>query len=200
MEINNSFEVAAPPPQVWDLLLDVERIAPCMPGAELTEVVDERTWRGRVRMRIGPVSLNYTGQVVIEERDDDAMTVTLRAEGAEVSGKGQAAAKVRSRVEATADGGSRVLISNDLALAGMAAQFGGRMIADVSNHLTQQFATCLGAKLASPDRDDAMAPPATPRELPGLRLAFWALFRALGRLLRLSGRRDNPNAAGRRQP
>jgi carbon monoxide dehydrogenase subunit G len=181
MDIKDSFTVTAPPAEVWNLLLDVERVAPCMPGAELTEVVDDRTWKGRVRMKIGPVTMNYAGQVFMTERDDENMRVTLRAEASELSGKGNAAATVRARVEETPEGGSHVSIVQTLALSGAAAQFGGRMIGDVSAHLTKQFAECLSAKLGGDGSQQA--PPV--REIRALRLAAWALLRTLGRLLRL---------------
>jgi uncharacterized protein len=205
VQIENSFVVSVPPPRVWDLLLDVTKVAQCMPGAELTEVVDDRTWKGRVRLRLGPVSMNYSGTVIMTERDDAAYSVVLRAEGRETGGKGNAAATVRSRVEPTDDGGSRVQISQDLQLSGAAAQFGNRMIQDVSSRLTQQFADCLGAQLSAADAS-ADAGPATedsatateaattqgraaavtaPSEIPALRLALWAILRAIGRLLHL---------------
>jgi uncharacterized protein len=192
VRIENSFVVAAPPPEVWKLLLDVEKVAPCMPGAELTEVVDDRTWKGRVRLRVGPVSMNYSGTVHMTERDDANLPVTLRAEGRETSGKGNAAATIRSSVQPSG-GGSKVLIDQDLQLSGMAAQFGSRMIQDVSAHLTQQFADGLSAQLsASPGES---APVTQPTELPALRLALWAVLRALARLLHLpSARRQE--AAG----
>lgn len=192
MQIENSFVVAAAPARVWDLLLDVERVAPCMPGAELTEVVDDHTWRGRVKMRLGPVSMTYSGQVVMIERDDDRHAVTLRAEGREVSGKGNAAATVISQVESTPDGGSRVLIRQDIALSGMAAQFGGRMLQDVSGRLTQQFADSLSAQLSDLGGTPGAAVPA-PRELRALRLAVWAVLRAVARALHL--RRDSKDTA-----
>ena len=189
MRIENSFMVAAPPSQVWKLLLDVERVAPGMPGAELTEVVDDRTWKGRVRLRIGPVSMNYSGTVIMVERDDAELAVTLRAEGRETSGKGNAAATIRSSVQAADGGGSRVLIDQDLQLSGMAAQFGARMMQDVSAHLTQQFADGLSTQLTA--EGDTAPPPPKASEIPALRLAVWAFLRALGRLLHLpSSRRD----------
>jgi uncharacterized protein len=189
VRIENSFVVAAPPSQVWKLLLDVERVAGCMPGAELTEVVDDRTWKGRVRLRIGPVSMNYSGTVIMTERDDARHAVTLRAEGRETSGKGNAAATVRSSVQAADGGGSKVLIDQDLQLSGMAAQFGARMLQDVSAHLTQQFADGLSAQLTA--EGDAASPTPQVREIPALRLAVWAFLRAIGRLLHLpSSRRD----------
>jgi uncharacterized protein len=189
VRIENSFVVAAPPSQVWKLLLDVERVAVCMPGAELTEVVDDHTWKGRVRMRIGPISMNYSGTVIMTERDDASHAVTLRAEGRETSGKGNAAATVRSSVQEADGGGSTVLIDQDLQLSGMAAQFGARMLQDVSAHLTQQFADGLSAQLTA--EGDAAPPAPAAKEIPALRLAVWAFLRAIGRLLHLpSSRRD----------
>jgi carbon monoxide dehydrogenase subunit G len=189
VRIENAFVVAAPPSQVWKLLLDVERVAPCMPGAELTEVVDDRTWKGRVRLRIGPVSMNYSGTVIMTERDDARLAVTLRAEGRETSGKGNAAATVRSSVQAADGGGSKVLINQELQLSGMAAQFGARMMQDVSAHLTRQFADGLSAQLAA--EGDAAPPPPQASEIRPVKLALWAVLRALGRLLHLpSSRRD----------
>jgi carbon monoxide dehydrogenase subunit G len=193
VHIENSFAVTAPPPQVWRLLLDVEQVVLCMPGAELTEVVDDRTWKGRVKMRIGPVSMKYSGTVVMVERDDVSLAVTLRAEGREMSGKGNAAATVRSSVQATGDGGSKVLIDQDLQLSGMAAQFGSRMMQDVSAHLTQQFAERLSARLTLPPGETASLPQTT--ELPALRLAIWAFLRAIGRVLHLPSSRQGHAAA-----
>jgi uncharacterized protein len=179
VEITDSFTVAASCDEVWRLFLDVERVAPCMPGAELTEVIDDKTWAGRVRMKIGPVSMKYSGRVAMVERDDAGRRMTLRAEGAEESGKGGATAEVRVAVDETPEGGAHVVITQDLALSGAAAQFGGRMIADVSAHLTKQFAACLSAQLSG----DTVG--AQPREVPALRLAVWAFFRAVARTLRL---------------
>lgn len=190
MEIKDSFTVTAPPQQVWDFLVDVERVAPCMPGAELTEVVDDSTWRGRVRMKIGPVTMKYAGKVTRVECDDAERRMTLVAEGAEESGKGGATATVKAGVAETPQGGSEVTITQDLALSGAAAQFGGRMIADVSAHLTRQFAETLEAQLSGEDVEPAKA-----EAVPALRLAFWAVARAIGRFFRLPWRRRDREPA-----
>ena len=97
MEIENSFVVEAAPPEVWKFLLDVERVVPCMPGAELTEVVDSDTWKGKVKLRIGPVSMTYSGNVVMVARDDAKREVTLQAQGRELSGKGAPQQRSRPR-------------------------------------------------------------------------------------------------------
>ncbi len=118
-----------------------------MPGAELTEVVDETTWKGKVTVKLGPVKLNYRGKVVMQERDDDVHRVMLKATGQETGGKGTATATVTSTLE-TAGQGTRVLIVSDLTLSGAAAQYGRGMVGDVSKRLTDQFAECLQGQLS----------------------------------------------------
>lgn len=189
MELANAFDVDASPQQVWLFLSQVEGVVPCMPGAELTEVVDERTWRGRVRVKLGPVAMTYKGQVVLEEQDDDDRRMVLRGTGTETGGKGTASAAVVVRVEPwdpTAAGGARVTIVQDLTLSGPAAQYGRGMIGDVSRRLTDQFARCLREQLmASPES----AATVQPQALGGLRLLVWTLWQALRRLVTGSARR-----------
>jgi carbon monoxide dehydrogenase subunit G len=179
VRLENSFEVPAPPEQVWDFLLDVSGVVPCMPGAELTEIVDDRTWKGKVSVRLGAVSLSYLGTVVMEERDERGRTVVLEAKGTEARGKGMASARSTSRLEPTGNGGTRVVIETDLTLAGAVAQFGRGMIADVSQRLTDEFADCLKDRLTS-GAEEAV-PASAGRPVAGLRLGAWALIRALGR-------------------
>ena len=195
MELKNSFEVPAPPDRAWAFLLDVERVAPCMPGAELTEVVDERTWKGRVNLRLGPVSMSFAGTVVMQEKDEEARRVVLKADGREVRGKGAASALVTSVLEPTEAGGTRVSMEADLSVSGAVAQYGRGMIADISKRLTDEFAECLRSQLAAPAEEPAVsaegpapsAPPpgrARPRAVSGIRLGLWALLRPAARLLR----------------
>lgn len=198
MEIQNTIEIPAPPDRVWAYLLDVERVAPCMPGAELTEVVDDRTWKGKVAVKLGPVSLTFTGTVVLQEQDEDARTVVLKADGKETKGKGSASALVTSRLEDVDGSGTRVLIATDLSISGALAQFGRGMIADVSQRMAGQFAQCLAARIAAEATlavSGTQVPGEVPAELPqaaapvgGLRFALWALVRAAGRSLGRLGR------------
>ena len=104
MLIENAFTVDVDPEFLWHYLLDVEKIAPCMPGAELTEVVDDRNWKGKLNAKFGPVSLSFAGTVTMQERDDVAHKVTLSAKGMESKGKGAATAKVTSWLEPPVDG------------------------------------------------------------------------------------------------
>ncbi|HWO71398.1 MAG TPA: SRPBCC family protein [Actinomycetota bacterium] len=192
MLIENEFEVPAPVDRLWAYLLDVERVAPCMPGAELTEVVDERTWKGKVNVKFGPVSLSFAGTVTMEERDDAAHRVVLKAQGMEQRGKGAASANVTSWLE-PGDGATRVKMQADITLSGFVAQVSRGMLPDVSAKLTQQFADCLRANMAALEAvpAEAAAAPAAPAPAPpraeaigGLRLGLWALLRAIGRFFR----------------
>ena len=103
MLIENEFTVSAPQDELWAYLLDVEKIAPCMPGAELTETVDDRNWKGKLNAKFGPVALAFAGTVAMTERDDEAHRVVLTAKGMEQKGKGAANATVTSWLEAAAD-------------------------------------------------------------------------------------------------
>jgi carbon monoxide dehydrogenase subunit G len=147
--IENEFRATAPVEELWAFLLDVERIAPCMPGAELTETVDDRTWKGRVSMKFGPVAMTFGGTVVLQDRDDAAHRVVLSAKGMEQKGKGAANASVTSWLEPAADGTSVVKMRADISLTGAAAQLSRGLLPEVSKKLTQQFADCLEQTLAA---------------------------------------------------
>ena len=118
MLIENEFTVRTPVDELWAFLLDVERIAPCMPGAELTETVDDRNWKGKVNVKFGPVALSFAGTVAMTERDDEAHRAVLRAKGMEQKGKGAANATVTSWLEPAADGETTVKMTADITLTG----------------------------------------------------------------------------------
>jgi len=192
MEFENAFEVGAPPEHVWDFLLDLERVTPCMPGAELTELPDERTWKGKVTVKLGAVSLSYAATVVVEEQDEQRGTARLKASGRETRGKGTASATINSKLEPIDDGSTRVVMQTDLTITGPAAQYGRGMIADVSARLTREFADCLKARIEAPEAEPGaeVAPEAAPAAKPisGIRLGLWALARAVGRFFARIGR------------
>lgn len=189
MEIDNSFEVPVPVPEAWTLLMDIERIVPCVPGAELTEVIDERTYKGKMVVRLGPVSLSFAGQAVFEEKDDDAHTARIKAQGTDSRGRGGAQASVTFAMEET-ESGARVLIHTDLQLSGAVAQYGrgAGMVADLAQHLIDQFADCLRTRLLGPQADDVKTGEAPPEAAPvqvgtlGLKVLWNALMRGLKRL------------------
>jgi carbon monoxide dehydrogenase subunit G len=156
VHIDNEFVVKASVDTVWNYLLDVERVAPCMPGAQLTEVVDERTWKGKTNVKVGPVALSFAGTVVMDERDDEAHRVRLSAKGMEQRGKGAATASVVSHLEEV-EGGTKVVMSTDLTVSGAVAQYGRGMIQDISMRMTKEFARCLEANIGA--EGAAAAPP-----------------------------------------
>ncbi|HXJ00801.1 MAG TPA: SRPBCC family protein [Micropepsaceae bacterium] len=150
MEINNSFEVPLPPADAWNVLMDIPRIAPCMPGAELTGMVDKDTYAGKVSVKLGPVALTFAGQVKFTDIDNAAHTARVKAQGKDAKGRGGANANVEFHLEPSALG-SRVLVKTDLTLSGMVAQYGraSGMIQDVAQALIGQFADSLKAQLAA---------------------------------------------------
>ena len=150
MLIQNEFTVAAPVDFLWSYLLDVEKIAPCMPGAELTEIVDDHNWKGKLNAKFGPVSMSFAGTVTIESRDDAAHRVVLSAKGMEQKGKGAANAKVTSWLEpGPTDGVTTVKMEADITLTGAAAQLSRGLLPEISKKLTQNFADCLQESMAA---------------------------------------------------
>jgi len=200
--IEDSFTVPFAADGLWAVLHDVEQLAPCLPGAELTEVVDERTWKGKVHVKFGPVQMAFGGTVVMEERDDTAHRAKLTAKGIEQRGKGAATANVESWLEPAPDDATTVHIRSDIRITGAAAQLSRGLLPEVSKMLTRQFAECLEAKLrsagdtarvASPGTQTAAVASPTPKAVRGVALglrALWAKIRAF--VARLGGRRDGP--------
>ena len=153
MEFDNSFDVPVPVDQAWDLMMDIERIAPCVPGAELTEVVDERTYKGKISVKLGPVALTFNGQTTFEELDPANHAAKLKAQGTDAKGRGGAHAKVDFHMEPS-DIGTKVLIHTNLQLSGAVAQYGRGvgMVADLAQQIIAQFADCLEKNVIAQER------------------------------------------------
>lgn len=130
--------------------MDVERIAPCMPGADLTEVVDKTNFKGRISVRLGPVALTFEGTVKLEELDEAAHTARIKAQGSDSKGRGGAHASSLFQLEPVPEG-TKVVVDTDLMLSGAVAQFGrgAGIIQATANQLIQQFSACLKAELSS---------------------------------------------------
>ena len=159
MQLENSFQVSAPPQDVFTYLLDINKVVSCVPGAELSEVVDASTFKGRVKIKVGPITVAYSGTARISERDEAERTATLTAEGRETTGPGSARATAIMRV-ATAGEGSLITITTDYHVAGRVAQFGRGVVEDVSKRLIQDMANCIQANLEADepaDDDEAVA-------------------------------------------
>jgi len=196
MLIENEFTVPLGVDALWSYLLDVERVAPCMPGAELTETVDDHTWKGKVNAKFGPVALSFAGTVTIQERDDAAHRVVLSAKGMEQKGKGAANATVTSWLE-PGDGATTVKMQADIVLSGTVAQLSRGLLPEVSKRLTQEFADCLQASMgasgataeAGPEpvaTGEPPAPPVAAKPVGGIGLglaAIWSIVRNFFRKL-----------------
>lgn len=206
MRLENGFTVPAAPEQAWALLNDISRVVPCMPGAELKEVVDENTFKAHVHVKLGPISLTFAADIVREQVDEAGRVVTMTTKAREVKGRGGATATIESSLEPDGSG-TKVTIVTELALSGTVAQYGRGIVADVSNQMVKQFAACIASRLAAGPEPAPTAPadPAAPSAAPavppatatarpaqpvqavgGLSLAVGALARVLLRALRLT--------------
>jgi uncharacterized protein len=147
MELEHSFIIPVPPEQAWPVLLDVERIAPCMPGATV-DSVDGDVIKGRIKVKVGPVQMTYAGTAHFTERDDQARSITLEASGKETRGAGTASATVRSSVQ-DEGGQTKVVVHTSMNVTGRPAQFGRGVMAEVGGRIIEKFAANLAALLAS---------------------------------------------------
>jgi len=147
MELTNDFRVAIPPATAWDVLTDVERIAPCMPGAQLQEIEGDE-YRGIVKVKVGPITAQYKGKATFIEQDADKHRAVLKAEGRDTRGQGNASATITATLTPDGDG-TRVNVVTDLTVTGKVAQFGRGVLADVSAKLLDQFVECLEANVLS---------------------------------------------------
>ena len=164
MKLEQSFEVKAPIDRVWSVLIDLEQVAPCLPGAAITERDDEGTYHGTFQVKLGPTTASYRGQIRLLEVDESTHTATLKAHGSDKRGQGGANATIVNTLVETADG-TRVEAVTDLTITGRLARFGrGGMIQDVSNRLMRDFADCLQKGLTG---DGAAAGGAAPEAAAG---------------------------------
>jgi carbon monoxide dehydrogenase subunit G len=186
VRLENSFEVDAPAERAWDLLMDVPRVVPCMPGATLDETVDDAHWKATMQVKLGPIGLTFATDVERTEADEAARRVTLVANARETRNRGRATATVESAL-ASVDGGTRVDIVTDLSLSGAVAQYGRGMIEDISSRMVTSFAACLQAQLGESTEEAEAAVAAQSRPISGLSLFFGSLWR---RIARIFGRRS----------
>ena len=166
MELINDFTVNVPIDRAWAVLTDVELIAPCMPGAQLQEVECD-TYRGVVKIKVGPITAQFKGQATFVERNVEARRAVLKAEGRDTGGKGNASAVITAQLEAVDEGTTKCTVTTDLTITGKVAQFGRGALADVSTKLLGQFVDCLERDLLSKPAAEpapAAAEPAAPAE------------------------------------
>jgi carbon monoxide dehydrogenase subunit G len=148
MDFTNSFTVKVPLQHVWEYMLDAEKVTPCVPGAALTETVDEHHYKGTVKVKLGAVQMSYRGE--LEMQPDESMhTISLHAKGTEIRGSGGASGRVTTRLSEAADGGTTIEMESHVDVTGRVAQFGRGIMQDVANRLVKEFANCLEAQLSS---------------------------------------------------
>ena len=155
MKLEQSFDIDAPIRQVWEALIDVQRVAPCLPGAAITGVGEDGGYHGTFTVKIGPTTAAYNGSLHMESVDEATHTATMRASGTDKRGQGGAKATIVSTMT-DVDGATRVDSVTDFSITGRLARFGrGGMIQDVSNRLLREFSNCLQARLAADARTAA---------------------------------------------
>jgi uncharacterized protein len=194
MKMEQSFEVQAPLEQVWSALLDLERVAPCLPGAAITGHDDDGTYHGEFKVKLGPTTAAYKGTIKIESADEATHTATLKARGTDKRGQGGASATIVNTLSEH-DGGTTVAAVTDFTITGRLARFGrGGMIEDVTSHLMEQFAACLQQRIAADpapvaaeaagaaEPAPASGPGPTPPPIKGIRLVLQVLLRRLRRV------------------
>ena len=164
MELTNEFDVAAPIETTWRVLTDLERIAPCLPGAQLQEVEGDE-YRGIIKVKVGPVTAQYKGKATFTERDEAAHRAVLSADGRDTRGQGNASATIEANLTPT-ETGTHVVVDTDLKVTGKVAQFGRGVMADVSSKLMGQFVENLETTVLG-DGVEAPAPAAEAAEAPG---------------------------------
>ena len=148
MDLHHEFTVNVPVDEAWRTLTDLERIAPCLPGAQLTEVEGD-TYRGQVKVKVGPILAQFKGQASFVSRDDAAHTATLKGEGRDTTGKGNASAMITAALTAVDANSTKCVVDTDLSISGKVAQFGRGALADVSDKLLAQFVENLNQLIAS---------------------------------------------------
>ena len=193
MEFDNSFDVPLRPAEAWPLLMDIRRIAPCMPGAEVTEVIDDTTYKGRIAVRLGPVALAFAGVIKFEALDGVNHTARVKAQGSDAKGRGAANATASFRLE-PAGSGSKVLVHTDLALSGAVAQYGRGVgiIQATAAQIMSQFAANLKAQIGAQNAAAVPEPgpagqPTPARPISGFSLMAKVIWNAVASWFRRMG-------------
>jgi carbon monoxide dehydrogenase subunit G len=188
VKLEQSFEVRAPVERVWETLIDIERVAPCLPGAEISEAGDDGRYRGTFSVRLGPTTAAYRGELHMQEVDEDSRRVVMHASGQDKRGQGSAKATIVSTMREEGDV-THVDVETDFTITGRLARFGrGGMIQDISNRLMKDFAECLQQRIEAPPAAPPAqggADPTTAKPIGGFSLFFRAL---VDRIRRLFGR------------
>lgn len=177
VKIEKKFEVSQPLEKAWAFLSDPRKVVTCVPGAQITEQVDERTYKGAISVKVGPSVSDYKGQVQIVRIDPAAYEIEIVGKGQDTRGKGSASMKMTGKLRPLENGGTEVTSVSEVGLVGILAQMGGRMVNEVSNIMFEQFANNFRQKLQSGEGAEAAG---APKPIGAVGLAFSALKASLG--------------------
>lgn len=193
-KIEERFEVKAPVERVWNYLIDPKRVVQCLPGAELLEQQDERTFLGAIKVKVGPLSMSYKGQAKFTDINEETHQVRMVGDAREVGGSGSTKVSMLSTVSPLDGGGCEVIVSADIDLVGKIVQFGRGMIEEVSRQMFRQFSTCVRQQLEIADEPEPLdQPPAQPvahpappepKPVAAAPLAFRALWAIIARFFK----------------
>src|SRR5262245_3945501 len=179
MQIESSFEVAASRETAWSLLMDVPRVIPCMPGAQLTETVDDSNWKAKVGVKLGPVALQFAADVTRTEVDTSDSRVVLATTARELRGRGGARATIQSKLTELGPNRTLVDVVTDLSLSGAVAQYGRPIVQEVASQMVGKFADCLQTQLVGSADEARAAMEEAAKPISGLRLGGEAATRAV---------------------
>jgi hypothetical protein len=179
MQLENSFEVAASRETAWNLLMDVPRVVPCMPGAQLTDTVDDTNWKAKVSIKLGPIALQFAADVARTQVDEAANRVVLTTSARELRGRGGAKATIESRLTELGPFQTRVEVLTDLSLSGSVAQYGRGIVQDVASQMVGKFADCLQKQLVGSEEEARDAVEQASKPASGLSLGAGAMRRAV---------------------
>ena len=184
MKIEQKISLNAPPDRVWAFLTDPYQVAGCLPGAAITEKVDDRTYLGTITVKVGPVTASYKGKIRFERLDSTQWEAELVGQGQDVKGKGGAEMRMQSRLHPIV-GGTEVTVASQVNISGILAQMGRGMIESVSNQIFQQFAAAMQQKLeVGSGQEGAQAAPSEAKQLDALSLGAKAVRQTMGRAVR----------------
>jgi carbon monoxide dehydrogenase subunit G len=185
VKIEKSFQVPEPADQVWKVISDPRSVGSCVPGARITEAVDEKTYKGVIKIKLGASVTDYKGEAHIERLDDQAQEIVMIGKGQDVRGKGGATMKLTAKVRALPEGGTEVATISELNVVGILAQMGSRMIQEVANQIFEEFTKNLRRQLAPKVSENAAdQPPAETKPIDAGSLAVSASIRAIGRIFK----------------
>lgn len=185
IKIEKSFQVPEPADQVWKVISDPRSVGSCVPGARITEAVDEKTYKGVIKIKLGASVTDYKGEAHIERLDDQAQEIVMIGKGQDVRGKGGATMKLTAKVRALPEGGTEVATISELNVVGILAQMGSRMIQEVANQIFEEFTKNLRRQLAPKVSENAAdQPPAETKPIDAGSLAVSASIRAIGRIFK----------------